>query len=183
VSQDTLQLAKVSKLLLAFDRGDLAKYKGKSLDEIELAENDVECDSDSGCEDEATTKHNKTHRHDDVIDFENAAKTCRHGNEAALSQALAKQSKPASVTDTDEQSSISTSTTAMRSSGSGAKTSTGQQLDEEVSSMSDTDSETEDQSSASHRADNMATAMRASGSGASELSGVNRCKYSGVFRM
>ena len=32
--QDTLQLAKVSKILLAFDNGQIATYKGKTLDEI-----------------------------------------------------------------------------------------------------------------------------------------------------
>jgi len=34
--QDTLQLAKVSKILLAYDRGQIASYKGKNLDEIQL---------------------------------------------------------------------------------------------------------------------------------------------------
>jgi len=34
--QETLQLAKVSKILLAYDRGQIASYKGKNLDEIQL---------------------------------------------------------------------------------------------------------------------------------------------------
>ena len=36
---DTLQLAKVSKLLIAFDQGKVAAYKGKNLDEIDV--NDI----------------------------------------------------------------------------------------------------------------------------------------------
>jgi len=34
--QETLQLAKVSKILLVYDRGQIASYKGKNLDEIQL---------------------------------------------------------------------------------------------------------------------------------------------------
>jgi len=34
--QETLQLANVSKILLAYDRGQIASYKGKNLDEIQL---------------------------------------------------------------------------------------------------------------------------------------------------
>jgi len=48
--QDTLQLAKVSKILIAYDSGQIASYKGKSLDDIPV-EGDVldvnEDDSDS----------------------------------------------------------------------------------------------------------------------------------------
>ena len=34
--RETLQLANVSKILLAYDRGQIASYKGKNLDEIQL---------------------------------------------------------------------------------------------------------------------------------------------------
>ena len=45
---DTLQLAKVSKLLIAFDQGKIAAYKGKNLDEIDVSEIvELEEDEDS----------------------------------------------------------------------------------------------------------------------------------------
>ena len=54
--QETLQLAKVSKVLLAYDRGQIASYKGKNLDEIQL-DDVVEMDdaqlSDTGEDDQA----------------------------------------------------------------------------------------------------------------------------------
>jgi len=45
--QDTLQLAKVSKVLLAYDKGNISDYKGKSLDEIQI-DNEAVCSEDSG---------------------------------------------------------------------------------------------------------------------------------------
>jgi hypothetical protein len=45
--QETLQLAKVSKILLAFDKGEISKYKGKSLEEIDIDTDElVAMDSD-----------------------------------------------------------------------------------------------------------------------------------------
>ena len=52
--EDTLQLAKVSKILLAFDRGNIAMFKGKSLDEIDVNNALVESDDDD-TEDESST--------------------------------------------------------------------------------------------------------------------------------
>ncbi len=37
LSQETLQLAKVSKLLLAFEKGNIQEYRGKSLEEIDIS--------------------------------------------------------------------------------------------------------------------------------------------------
>jgi hypothetical protein len=45
--EDTLQLAKVSKILLAYDRGDIAAYKGKSMEEIDIGDVDVSEDEES----------------------------------------------------------------------------------------------------------------------------------------
>ena len=48
--QDTLQLAKISKLLIAYDRGQIAAFKGKNLDDIDINEeadmDEVEDDDD-----------------------------------------------------------------------------------------------------------------------------------------
>ena len=49
--QETLQLAKVSKILLAYDRGQIASYKGKNLDEIQL-DDVVEMDDSDTAEDD-----------------------------------------------------------------------------------------------------------------------------------
>jgi len=59
--QETLQLAKVSKVLLAYDSGQIASYKGKSLDEIEL-DDTVEMDdladlSDTGEDGKSECSH------------------------------------------------------------------------------------------------------------------------------
>lgn len=52
--EDTLQLAKVSKILLAFDRGNIAMFKDKSLHEIDVNNALVESDDDD-TEDESST--------------------------------------------------------------------------------------------------------------------------------
>ncbi|XP_038063145.1 uncharacterized protein LOC119733850, partial [Patiria miniata] len=45
--ESTLQLAKVSKVLLMMEKGETSKYKGKSLDEIDVSLEDVDEDSES----------------------------------------------------------------------------------------------------------------------------------------
>ena len=40
-AEDTVQLAKISKLLLELEAGNISKYRGKSLDEIHIDENEV----------------------------------------------------------------------------------------------------------------------------------------------
>jgi hypothetical protein len=45
--QDALQLAKVSKVLLAFENGEVSSYKGKSLDEIDVNVEAASCDESS----------------------------------------------------------------------------------------------------------------------------------------
>jgi hypothetical protein len=45
--QYTLQWAKVSKILLAFDSGQIAAYKGKSLDEIDVENEPVDTDDEA----------------------------------------------------------------------------------------------------------------------------------------
>ncbi|XP_022089284.1 uncharacterized protein LOC110978529 [Acanthaster planci] len=43
--ENTLQLAKVSKVLIMMEKGETAKFKGKSLDDIDIALDDVDSDS------------------------------------------------------------------------------------------------------------------------------------------
>ncbi|XP_077868316.1 uncharacterized protein LOC102808190 [Saccoglossus kowalevskii] len=47
IPQDTLQIAKVSRILLACERGSVEKYKNKSLDDIEIDLNEVSDDEES----------------------------------------------------------------------------------------------------------------------------------------
>ncbi|XP_065818677.1 uncharacterized protein [Labrus bergylta] len=53
--EGTLQLAKISKVLLALEQGQLGKYKGKSLDEIHIDPNDASMADVQGSEDETST--------------------------------------------------------------------------------------------------------------------------------
>ncbi|XP_077983223.1 uncharacterized protein LOC144438066 [Glandiceps talaboti] len=54
--EDTLQVAKVSKILLAMEKGNIEEFKGKSLEEITVDLDDISDDSASDKEDEDTTK-------------------------------------------------------------------------------------------------------------------------------
>ena len=49
--EDTIQLAKVSKLLIELESGNIAKHKGKTLDEIQIQEDEeIEVEANVGCE-------------------------------------------------------------------------------------------------------------------------------------
>lgn len=54
--QDVYQTAKVSKLLLAINKGKAAKYKGKSLEDIEFSDN---VDSDTDIEESFSRREEK----------------------------------------------------------------------------------------------------------------------------
>lgn len=47
LSQDVFQTAKISKLLLAANKGTISKYNGKALDDIELTDTDTDTLEDS----------------------------------------------------------------------------------------------------------------------------------------
>ena len=61
--QDTLHLAKASRLLMAAESGQIAQFQGKSLEEIQLDQNlefhdsEVECDGISEDDEEAPSLH------------------------------------------------------------------------------------------------------------------------------
>jgi hypothetical protein len=95
--QDTLQLAKVSKILMAFDNGQISQYKGKSLDEIDVnfAQPESECSSESDTE-RAVGKNND--RTDCAESDDDDVDTCSHQDtnikhKRAETPALPKSSK------------------------------------------------------------------------------------------
>jgi len=79
--QDTLQLAKVSKILLAFDRGQISDYKGKSLEDIEVENVEVLSDSDQSDSDEETETLNS-----DNVPLETVGRTKAHKQRRRIRQ-------------------------------------------------------------------------------------------------
>lgn len=45
LSDETIQLARVSRFLVALEKGDLPKYQGKTLDDMEVPDDELECES------------------------------------------------------------------------------------------------------------------------------------------
>ena len=65
--QDTLQLAKVSKILIAYNSGRVAEYKGKSLNEITVEGDVVDIDEEQGdSEDDEQNMENSENKEENV---------------------------------------------------------------------------------------------------------------------